>query len=455
MTQTAIVQVNVSQTLAPTPDTLQRTAYIISQGGTTLADDGEKLLSKASDLTSVLGPSLTLSALSWAGGTATATTSAAHGWNIGDTVQAVISGVVPVGWNGTYAITVTSTTQFTFALASNPGTVTTQGKVTLAAVNQVQAAVTTWFAQGANTSVYILELGEGTAAAGVTALTTWLTNNPNTGYNFLVPQGWDAASSFVTLVGNYATNTSKTYFYTTVSLGTYASFAGVKSVVMCLPSPNAPTTEFTAAAMMQNRTNLNPASTNQVTPTAYQFLFGVTEYPITTSLAATLKTANVNYVGTGAEGGLTNKIWVNGVTADGNDVIYWYSIDWVQINLDLNISNEIINGSNNSVAPLYYNQNGINRLQARAAQVLNQGISYGMILGSLSQVQLPASTFIAAVNNGVYHGNVGLNAVPFANYVATNPNDYPQGLYTGLTAVYTAARGFINIVFNVNVSTFA
>lgn len=238
MTQTMIVQVNVSQTQAPAPATLQRTAFIISQGGTTLADDETKLLSQASDLTSVLGPSLTLSALSWAGGTATATTSTAHGWNVGDTVQAVISGVVPVGWNGTYAITVTSTTQFTFALASNPGTVTTQGKVTLAAVSQVQAAVTTWFAQGANTGVYILELGEGTATAGVTALTTWLTNNPNTGYNFLVPQGWDAAASFVALVGNYATNTSKTYFYTTVSLSTYASFAGVKSVVMCLQSPN-------------------------------------------------------------------------------------------------------------------------------------------------------------------------------------------------------------------------
>lgn len=455
MTQTAIVQVNVSQTLAPAPSTLQRTGYIISQGGTKLAPQASLLLTQASDLTAQLASSLNLSALTWAGGTATATTSAAHGWNVGDVVQATITGVVPIGWNGTYNITITSTTQFTFPLTSNPGSVTTQGKVTLAAVAQVQAAVTNWFANGLNTSVYVLELGEGIASAGVTGLTTWLNNNPKTGYNFLIPYGWDAESTFLSLVNTYATNNSMTYFYTTVSLSTYASFAGVKSVVLCLPSPNAPTTEFMASAMMQNRTRLNPASTNQVTPTAFQYLLGVTVYPITPSLAATLKTANVNYVGTGAEGGISNKLWVNGVTGDGNDVMYWYGIDWVQINLDLNISNEIINGSNNSVAPLYYNQNGINRLQARAAQVLNQGISYGMILGSLSQVQLPAATFTAAINDGVYKGNVGLNAVPFANYVALNPNDYPQGLYTGLTAVYTAARGFINIVFNVNVSTFA
>lgn len=455
MAQTTIVQVNVSQTLPPTPSTLQRTGYIVSQGGTTLAAGMSLYLAQTSGLTSSLASSINLSALSWASGTATATTATAHGWNVGDTVQAVISGVVPVGWNGTYSITVTSTTQFTFSLTSNPGTVTTQGKVILAAVGQLQAAVNTWFAQGVNTGVYVLELGEGTATAGIAALSTWLTNNPNTAYNILVPAGWDAQSTYVTLVGNYATNTSKTYFYTTVSLSTYASFAGVKSVVMFLASPNAPTTEFGAAALMQNRTNLNPSSTNQVTPTCYQFLYGVTAYPITVALASTLKTANVNYVGTGAEGGLSNKIWVNGVTADGNDVIYWYSVDWVQINLDLNISNEIINGSNNAVAPLYYNQQGINRLQARAAQVMNTGISYGMILGSLTQTQVPAADFTAAINSGVFLGNCALNAVPFANYKSLNPNDYPAGLYAGLTAVYTPSRGFVNIVFNVLVSSFA
>ena len=47
-----------------------------------------------------------------------------------------------------------------------------------------------------------------------------------------------------------------------------------------------------------------------------------------------------------------------------------------------------------------------------------------------------------------------VNAVPFASFVALNPSDYPIGLYSGLSISYTPARGFQNIVFNVNVSNF-
>lgn len=38
---------------------------------------------------------------------------------------------------------------------------------------------------------------------------------------------------------------------------------------------------------------------------------------------------------------------------------------WCAINLEMDLANEVINGSNTTVNPLYYEQNGIDRLQRR------------------------------------------------------------------------------------------
>ena len=180
------------------------------------------------------------------------------------------------------------------------------------------------------------------------------------------------------------------------------------------------------------RLNYNPSDTNKVAPMAFQFIVGVTAFTGTNAQAQLLKTANVNYVGTGAEGGISNTLVLWGVTSDGQDYTYWYSVDWVQININLFISNAIINGSNNPINPLYYNQAGINRLQKVSQGVMNSGIAYGLVLAPVT-----------------------VNAVPFTTYVADNPSDYAIGKYAGLSVSYTPARGFIQIIFNVNVSSFA
>ncbi len=116
---------------------------------------------------------------------------------------------------------------------------------------------------------------------------------------------------------------------------------------------------------------------------------------------------------------------------DGNDFTYWYSVDWVQINVELDLANEVINGSNNPLAPLYYNQDGINRLQARAQATMNRGISDGLVLAPVS-----------------------VAAIPFVTYVADNPSDYAAGTYNGLSVTYTPSRGFKSITFNVQVQNF-
>lgn len=199
--------------------------------------------------------------------------------------------------------------------------------------------------------------------------------------------------------------------------------------------PNAAplSTEFSVAACFWRFLNYTPSAANLVAPFAFGYTYGTTAFPNRgqNAILAALKTANINVIGSGSEGGVSNTIILWGVAEDGRDLSYWYSVDWVQINMDIQISNAIINGSNNSQNPLYYDQNGINRLQAVAEGVMRNAISFGLALS-------PVTT----------------NAVPFVTYVAQNPSDYTAGIYGGLSVSYTPQRGFIQILFYVNVSSF-
>jgi hypothetical protein len=64
---------------------------------------------------------------SWASGTATVTTSSAHGFAVDQVVR--ISGITPGGYNGTVNVTGRTATTFSYALASNPGSFSSAGQV--------------------------------------------------------------------------------------------------------------------------------------------------------------------------------------------------------------------------------------------------------------------------------------------------------------------------------------
>lgn len=455
-----IVTVNVSVTNPPAPNTLQRTGAFISQGATTLTAETTHLLTTLADLTSILTGAKALSSLAWAVSVVTATTSSPHGYTNGDTITLTIAGAAPAGYNGTFPCTITGASTFTYPLVSDPGAETLPGTYLPEDVAELVAMATTYFAQGTGNSVYVLELGAGTPAEGVTGLTTYMTNYPNAFYNYLVPRSWAGEASFVTYCATFTANTAKQYFTVTMTDSNYTSFAATKSVMGWIESPNGvPVTEFTAAADFYVTLNYNPSSVNKVPPNSFAFLQGVTPFPTTgagiaTKLAA-YKAAGVNVVATAAEGGLSNSMVKWGTMMDLTPFNVWYSIDWVQINLDLAISNEVINGSNTSVNPLYYDQPGINQLQARGASTLTSAISFGLAVGQLVETQLAQADFLANFNASLYNGQTVINAEPFTVYTAENPNDYPQGKYGGLTAIYTPQRGFTQIVFNLDAINFA
>lgn len=433
-----IVIVSVSQQIASTPSLLQRTGAFVSQGATTLAAGALGLVTQLSDLTAILKTPIAVSSVAWASGTVTVGLAAAHGIPVGKTVQGQMIGQVPSAYAGTFAVTSTGASAFTYPLASNPGAETTPGTFQLEAVAELQAMGDTFFAQGAQQAVYVLELGVGTPADGVTALAAYLANPaPVRFYSYLIPQTWDGENTAPTLFRQYESPTSSVYFFVTTTTATYANWTTLpcKSTFLMVQSPSAPVTEFSAAAVFYDTLSADPGPTNLVAPLSFRYVFGVTPYDtLTPTQVVTFKAAGLNWIGTGAEGGISNTLIINGQFGDLNPWNFWFSVDWMIINQDLALSGAVINGSNNATNPLYYNQDGINRLQKVAQSVVNNGVAFGLVLNS------PKPT---------------VSAVPFVTYVAEEPGDYAIGKYAGLALSFTPARGFQQIVVNLTVSNIA
>lgn len=420
-----IVTVNVSQQVASAPNALQKTGAFISQGGTILAANSSALITQISDLTAILVPQNTLTAISWVGSVVTFTTAAPHNVTVGQSVKATISGVTPSGYNGTFLATATGANTMTYPLGTNPGVETILGGYVPGSVAELTAMAATYFAEGTSTAVYVLELGAGGSAAGVAALTSYIASPTTQFYSYLFPQYWDTEPTAVTMAKAQNGTTAQVYFYVSSTLATYALWGGIKSVYINLQSPLAPTTEFTCAAPFWVSLHYNPSAAQMVSPFQYTFVYGVTPYALTNPQQVTLTAAGVNWIGTGAQGQISNTLIQNGVFSDLHPFNYWYSIDWAAINCQSVLAQAVINGSNTPGNPLYYNQAGINTLEKVAQATINNGISFGLLL-------TPATVF----------------AISFVTYTQQNPTDYNLGIYRGLSVSIVPQRGFAAITFN-------
>jgi hypothetical protein len=342
-----------------------------------------------------------------------------------------------------------STLQQSGAIVSVGGTTQTTGTYTyystltalVAALSsagnylEVTHMATTFFAQGNEVGVYVLELGVvASAPAGITALNTWIVANPGNFYAYLVPATWDASGAALnTMAANYSSPTGKTYFFVTTTSGTLSAYtATTKAIVAIVPSPTAASSEFQAAAFFYQWLSNLPAIASPSPPMGFRYVYGVTPWTLNGNgtTISTILTAFGNIILSGAEGGISTATLRNGTTMDGNQMMFWYAVDWLEIQAQQLLANAIINGSNSN-PPLYYNQAGINTLLAILDTIGFSGTSFGLLL---------AWSFAAT---------------PFAAYTAANPADYAAGKYAGFSGTVYPQRGFEAIVFFLDAVTFA
>lgn len=413
-------------------------------------------------MATIKAPALDISSITWAAGVVTLDTTNPHGIPTGATTNIIVKGETPAGYNGTFIATAADANTLNYALATDPGTSTVLGTVLVGPQVDLSAFDDTWWGQGnLGTGYWVYETGTAVPQDVIDSVEGYIDANPQTIYNWIFLPGMDAAKSIVRpflLLHNALSALLK--FWLPVSASTYALWEGentLRNTFLMIESPGAnPATELDVAAPAQYYTGFVPTPTNRLPPAQYTYLDAVTAYqPLTQALITTFLDNHINFVATGAEGGISNTILIDGKTLNGTPMNVAYSIDWVQIQSNQAISNAVINGSNNPLSPLYYNQNGIDRLQAVVVQVGNLAIASGLALGQVIQVDLDPTEFATNVGLGVYAGNFVVNCVPFDIYTALNPADYANQLYGGIQVAYTPQYGFETIVFNLNVTQFA
>jgi hypothetical protein len=473
----AIVTVQVSTIFAPYPATLQQSGVIVTCGGTNTPASTTSFLTKFSDLAPLIQPSGTITSAVWATGVVTLDLVAElpSYAATGDQIKLAVSGITPAAYNGVVDCTVVSPTSVTYPLVTDPGGVgvTTDAKWQLSSANILNAQVATFFRQGSSVGVYLLELGyHATFAEEVSALETFINTSPFGFYGYLLPDYWGSVANIpaaLELYQQFVNPEAMIYFWTTIDLaaaGTSTTRGLIddtnKSVIQLVEAPgvaaargvSVPGTyaEFTLAGVFYWAMRFKATAVTRVSPMCFKFIYGVTPYP-TQANGPTLvafKNNAVNYIQSGAEGGIANTYVYQGVTADGFDYFnWWWTIDWMQININLDLSNAIINGSNNPGAPLYYNQSGISTLQTVLAGTMVSGIQFGMVLGSIVQTAFDPVSLTDAIERGVFAQQCDVNAVPFGVYTTLNPSDYGQGEYDGLSVLFIPARGFVHVLVSV------
>lgn len=433
---TRIVTVNVSQTISGTPSGLQQMSALVSAGMTNLSPGEPALLTESSDLSDFLGLTPASFAVRENGDSYLAMLGITDGMTsflAGDSVELTTTGFTPEELNGTWTAQLASENIIIWDISATSTDVDVIGTFSIKNnVTSLETAADAFFAQGSSVGVYVIELGSGlTVPEQISALKKYIDEPLTRFYAYHVPRSWDGDADFISLAKLHTSNESMLYFFvltdTPADTNSVSPYAGIKSVIAAA-DPSYPDTNAAVAAMW-NFVSAAPSEVNKVPPMAFRFLQAVNAHPGKNSILKRMQNQNINYVDTGAEGGISNTILVNGVTSDGNDMTYWYSVDWVQINANMSLANAVINGSNNPINPLYYNQDGIDRLQLVAQGVFDTGGSYGLVNGA------PV-----------------VNAIKFKTYTKNNPNDYAKGRYAGLSATYTPMRGFTEIVFNINVT---
>jgi hypothetical protein len=463
----SIVTVQVNTILAPSAPDLQQRGAILSFGGTNTPVGTESFLTQFLDLAPILSTPMSITSAVWAAGTVTVTTVnplPASTGGVGTVISVLMAGFVPTGYNGLYDCTVTGVDTFTYPLIIDPGIAITVGTAQLGAAANLNAQVSTFFRQGTNAGVYVLELGFHTSFGNeLLTFENYLSVNTLAYYGYLLPYNWGSATNIpdlITLFEQFENPEAMVYFWLTLN----ANAAGMipKTCKCCIQLMEAPSVlavrqaalpgeyaEFTMAGMFYWGIQFKATAVTRVAPMCFKYIYGVTPYPLQNNgpTLVGFKENAINYIQTGAEGGINYTNIYQGVTADGFDYFnWWWTIDWVQINANVALANAIINGANNPLAPLYYDQYGINLLEAVLAGVMTSGVQLGMVNGTVVQTGYDPITLSQQIQSGAFAGRCNVNAVPFIAYAAINPDDYGAGEYDGLSTLFIPARGFVHIL---------
>jgi hypothetical protein len=495
-----IVNLTAVVETAPVPSQLQQSGAIVSVGGTTLTPGTYQYCGNLAAINQISATSYAITSLSWASEEVTATVASGNLPSTGTQFTTTISGAAPTGYNGTYIATVASSTTFTYALASSPGTETTPGFYTISGTSPITYPATSFFAQGTAVGVYVLELGNVVGVdAQIATLDTWIETNPGVFYGYLVPAAWDYSKDEVGSVvinngGNGYTIAPTVTFSAPGGGGTTATGTAIvqNGSVVAITITNtgsgytaAPTITFSGTGVGASAT-ANLASALNILSSQYANPTGLTYFFVTTSVANLANYANQKSVyatvpaptATSQEfdsGAMFYQWLVNSPSASnplGPMSYRWlYGVTpWVVSGNQANINNVltgygnlIYQGSEGGIsksgiwkgttmdgtqAAWWY---GIDWFQIQVKQALAAAVMNGSNQNPpLVYDQHGINTLLAVAQNVANSAvqfqcalSITITATSFSAYTTANPNNYQAGIYQGFSATVVGQNGFL------------
>lgn len=194
----------------------------------------------------------------------------------------------------------------------------------------------------------------------------------------------------------------------------------------------------TAGAMVgvMASSSYNISQTNQMTPLQYKRISFLLPLNPTVSDKNSLTEKNVNWIGVfNGENCIMLGKYANGQAWD-----FRFSTDSFILRAKAFLESRVYNAANVAAARLPYSQRGIDML----LDVVNGQADYCISVGFLTEYgETLADDMATIVNPGSFA------AIPFADYIAANPDKYAQEIYDGISGVVRVGRFFRQVVINV------
>lgn len=296
---------------------------------------------------------------------------------------------------------------------------------------QMIATVYGWFGQG-NREVVIRDIGTNATA---------LNDLDQNCYIAIAGYEWSDLSAantlFATLVNQFNSNLKSCYGVGSIPISLYTNdkvsiLKNIKSLFTIATTLTPENAQVGVGAIGYELSNYAPSTVNKVNSMTYRRLYNAAplednDYIKNKSLQDQFNTnmlLNPPIDGSGAK-----SLVYPGILADGNDFTYWFGVDYIRFELISNITNLLIHGNNSKINPIYYNQDGIDRIKALVKQTITRCASYGII-----------------------QSNFTVSAIDFADYVTQNPNDYKQEIYGGISIEVSPLKALRRIKFVLQVT---
>lgn len=278
----------------------------------------------------------------------------------------------------------------------------------------------------------------------IKALEEYLTNATEAAYIYYLPQQMlsDARISS-RIYQKYNDLTSKTYFFINCS-----GDADIESNQII---NNASNSKCVAVFYNNTQAGYNLAAsvcglfasykfdisdTNPASPFNYKTLEGVKFNTLTQAMQQSLIQASLNFMSTLAN----NNVLLNGRYADTYPIDYRYQWDLVSFEVENSLQTLILNGVNNPIYIVKYNQDGIDTIRSNIKATLNRMINQGCV-----------TDFSATLNSATGEmENLGdITAIEFNTYVLANPQDYENEIYGGISFYLRIGRYIRQVVLSI------